>query len=117
MFVQRDCSTRRVIPIKTIVNYNKDDVAEADYALAVLGLGVVALSERKYQEASRIFHQEFAKINAANIMEPQLKYLNYMAKVDSALGNFKEAFLHMQKFIPGCTTIIMTRQKTRQHNA
>ncbi|HNP21242.1 MAG TPA: tetratricopeptide repeat-containing sensor histidine kinase [Panacibacter sp.] len=99
MFVQRGLFNKaRDSYQKTIVNYNKDDVAEADYALAVLGLGVVALSERKYQEASRIFHQEFAKINAANIMEPQLKYLNYMAKVDSALGNFKEAFLHMQAY-------------------
>lgn len=99
MFVQRGLFNKaRDSYEKTISNYNKDDIAEADYALAVLGLGVVAWSEKKYEEASRIFHQEFEKISAANIKEPQLKYLNYMAKVDSALGNFKEAFLHMQAY-------------------
>lgn len=82
----------------TVANYNKNDVAEADYALAVLGLGVVAWSEKKYAEASAIFHKEFEKIQAAGIIEPQLKYLNYMAKVDSATGNFEEAFSHMQSY-------------------
>jgi len=83
---------------KTIVNYNKDDVAEADYALAILGLGAVAWAEKQYGEASKIFHEEFIKIKEAGIMEPQLKYLKYMAMADSVAGNYKEAFDHMQNY-------------------
>ena len=49
-------------------------------------------------------------------MEPQLKYLNYMAKVDSALGNFKEAFLHMQAY-SRLYDNYYDQAKTRQHNA
>jgi two-component system, sensor histidine kinase and response regulator len=84
---------------RTIQNYNKNDIAEADYALAVMGLGVVAFSEKKYDIASRIFHEEFSKVKAANIIEQQLNYLRYMARVDSASGNFAEAFSHMQEYI------------------
>ncbi|QEC68685.1 hypothetical protein FRZ67_15735 [Panacibacter ginsenosidivorans] len=83
---------------RTIENYNKNDVAEADYALAVMGLGVVALSEKKYDTASSIFHKEFSKVKAANIVEQQLHYLKYMAKVDSVKGNYLEAYQHMQEY-------------------
>ncbi|HRI19314.1 MAG TPA: tetratricopeptide repeat protein [Panacibacter sp.] len=83
---------------KTILNYNKNDVAEADYALAVLGLGTVAWAEKQYDTASKIFHEEFAKVRDAGITEPQLKYLKYMAMADSAAGNYKEAFNHMQYY-------------------
>jgi tetratricopeptide (TPR) repeat protein len=83
---------------RTIENYNKNDIAEADYALAVMGLGVVALSEKKYDTASSIFHKEFSKVKAANIVDQQLNYLKYMAKVDSAKGNYLEAYQHMQEY-------------------
>jgi signal transduction histidine kinase len=84
--------------VKTIINYKKNDVSEADYALAVLGLGIVAWGEKNYATASKIFHEEFVKIKKAGIAEPQLKYLIYMAKTDSAMGNYKEAFEHMQNY-------------------
>lgn len=84
---------------RTIQNYNKNDIAEADYALAVMGLGVVAFSEKKYDTASRIFHEEFSKLKAANIVDQQLNYLRYMARVDSATGNFAEAYNHMQEYM------------------
>lgn len=84
---------------RTIQNYNKNDIAEADYALAVMGLGVVAFSEKKYEAASRIFHEEFSKLKAANIVDQQLNYLTYMARVDSASGNFAEAYNHMREYI------------------
>ena len=80
---------------QTILNYNKNDVAEADYALAILGLGAVDWAEKHYEAASKIFHEEFIKIKNAGIIEPQLKYLKYMAKADSLMGNYKEAFEHM----------------------
>ncbi|MEP6845099.1 MAG: tetratricopeptide repeat-containing sensor histidine kinase [Panacibacter sp.] len=83
---------------RTIQNYNKNDIAEADYALAVMGLGVVALSEKKYETASRMFHDEFSKVKAAGIIDQQLNYLRYMAKVDSATGNYLEAYNHMQEY-------------------
>src|SRR6266536_3297947 len=83
---------------KTILTYDKNDVSEADYALAVLGLGMVAWGEKNYDAASKIFHEEFTKIKKAGITEPQLTYLTYMAKVDSALGNYKEALEHMQNY-------------------
>lgn len=84
--------------LKTILNLNKNDVAEADYALAVLGLGAVAWGEKQYDTASKIFHGEFIKIRQAGIIEPQLKYLKYMAKADSVSGNYKEALEHMQYY-------------------
>ena len=83
---------------KTILNYNKNDIADADYALAVLGLGAVAWSEKQYDTASKIFHEEFGKIKNAGIMEQQLKYLKYMAKADSAQGDYKEALQHMTDY-------------------
>jgi len=83
---------------KTILTYDKNDVSEADYALAVLGLGMVAWGEKNYDAASKVFHEEFTKIKKAGITEPQLTYLTYMAKVDSALGNYKEALEHMQNY-------------------
>lgn len=83
---------------KTILNLNKNDVAEADYALAVLGLGAVAWGEKRYDTASKIFHEEFIKIRQAGIIEPQLKYLKYMTKADSVAGNYKEALEHMQYY-------------------
>ena len=82
----------------TILHLDKEDVAEADYALAVLGLGAVAWAEKRYAEASKIFHEEFIKIKQANLIEPQLRYLKYMAMVDSASGNYKEALEHMQSY-------------------
>ena len=84
--------------VKTIFYLDKNDVSEADYALAVLGLGTVAWSEKNYAAASKIFHEEFVKIKTAGITEPQLNYLIYMAKTDSAMGNYKEAFEHMQNY-------------------
>lgn len=83
---------------RTMQNYNKNDISEADYALAVMGLGVVAWSEKKYDSASRIFHEEFPKVKAANIIGQELNYLKYMAKVDSALGKYLEAYNHMQEY-------------------
>ncbi|MEP7318723.1 MAG: tetratricopeptide repeat protein [Panacibacter sp.] len=83
---------------KTILNYNKNDIAEADYALALLGLGAVAWGEKQYDAASKIFHEEFVKIKDAGIIEPQLKYLKYMVKADSVDGNYKEALEHMQYY-------------------
>jgi tetratricopeptide (TPR) repeat protein len=83
---------------KTIAIYNNTDVAEGDYALAALGLGTVALGQKKYDTASSIFHQEFAKVKSANIIETQLRCLLYMAKSDSALGNYREALEHMQEY-------------------
>ncbi|HEY6976786.1 MAG TPA: tetratricopeptide repeat-containing sensor histidine kinase [Chitinophagaceae bacterium] len=83
---------------KTIFYYDKNDISEADYALAVLGLGTVAWGEKNYAAASEIFHEEFAKIKKAGITEPQLNYLIYMAKTDSVLGNYKEAYEHMQNY-------------------
>lgn len=84
---------------RTIENYNKNDIAEADYALAVMGLGTVAFSEKKYDVASKIFHEEFSKVKAANIVDEELNYLKYMASVDSAMGNYAEAYNHLQNFI------------------
>jgi two-component system sensor histidine kinase/response regulator len=83
---------------KTIAIYKKTYGSDGDYALAVLGLGTVALSEKKYDTASSIFHQEFAKVKQANIIETQLQCLLYMSKSDSALGNYKEALEHMQDY-------------------
>jgi len=83
---------------KTIFYYDKNDISEADYALAVLGLGTVAWGEKNYAAASEIFHEEFVKIKKAGITEPQLNYLIYMSKTDSALGNYKEAYEHMQSY-------------------
>jgi len=83
---------------KTILIYKKTTVSEGDYALAVIGLGTVALSEKRYDTASLIFHQEFVKVRQANIIEPQLQCLLYMSKTDSALGNYKEALEHMQTY-------------------
>src|SRR6266487_2520054 len=83
---------------KTILNYNKNDISEADYALAELGLGTVAWAQKNYDKASKIFHGGFIKIKNAGITEPQLKYLTYMAKTDSAMGNYKEALEHMQNY-------------------
>lgn len=82
----------------TILHYDKEDVAEADYALAVMGLGVVAWAEKRYAEASSIIHEEFKKIKEARIIEPQLRYLKFMAMADSASGNLKEAYDHMQEY-------------------
>jgi signal transduction histidine kinase/predicted negative regulator of RcsB-dependent stress response len=84
---------------KTILMLNKNDVSEADYALAVIGLGTVAWAEKKYDSASKIFHTEFEKVKAAGIIEPQLQCLAYMSRVDSALGNYKEALEHMQSYM------------------
>jgi signal transduction histidine kinase len=84
---------------RTIENYNKNDIAEADYALAVMGLGVIALYEKKYDTASRIFHEEFSKVKAANIVDEELNYLKYMSRVDSAKGNYAEAYDHLQEYI------------------
>ena len=84
---------------RTIENYNKNDIAEADYALAVMGLGVIALYEKKYDTASRIFHEEFSKVKAANIVDEELNYLKYMSSVDSAKGNYAEAYDHLQEYI------------------
>lgn len=84
---------------RAIQNLNENDVAEADYALALMGLGVVAFSEEKFDTASRIFHGEFPKLKAANILDQQLNYLKYMAKADSALGNLQEAYAHMQEYV------------------
>lgn len=83
---------------KTVLIYNKINVPEGDYALAVIGLGTVAFAEKKYDIASSIFHQEFIKVKQANIIEPQLQCLLYMAKTDSALANYKEALEHMQSY-------------------
>ena len=83
---------------RTIQNYKENDIAEADYALARMGLGVVALSEKKYDTAYAIFHNEFIKLKAAKIIDQQLNYLKYMAKVDSALGRYQEALDHMQSY-------------------
>jgi len=83
---------------KTILIYDKTDAAEGDYALAVIGLGTVAFGKKNYDTASLIFHNEFAKVKQANIIEPQLQCLLYMAKSDSALGNYKEALEHMQNY-------------------
>jgi len=83
---------------KTILIYDKTDAAEGDYALAVIGLGTVAFGKKNYDTASLIFHNEFAKVKQANIIEPQLQCLIYMAKSDSALGNYKEALEHMQNY-------------------
>jgi signal transduction histidine kinase len=83
---------------KTISNYKKGDISEPDYALALLGLGAVALAEKDYKKASEIFHSEFEKIKAAKILDPQLKYLRYMAEVDSVLGNYQEAYAHLKYY-------------------
>lgn len=83
---------------RTIDNYNKNDIAEADYALAVMGLGVVAFAEKKYDSASKIFHEEFFKLKKANIKEQQLYCLSYMARADSALGNYPEAYTHLRQY-------------------
>ena len=83
---------------KAIEHYDKNDISEADYALAMMGLGVVALSEQKYDMASDILHKEFSKVKAANIAEQELNYLRYMARVDSAKGKYQEAYEHMLEF-------------------
>lgn len=83
---------------RAIEHYDKNDIAEADYALAMMGLGVVAMSEQKFGMASEILHREFSKVKAANIAEQELHYLRHMAKVDSALGKYKEAYEHMLEF-------------------
>lgn len=83
---------------KIIRIYDKSDVSEGDYALAIIGLGTVAWWQKKYDSASAIFHQEFEKVRDAKIVEPQLQCLLYMTKVDSALGNYKEALEHMQNY-------------------
>lgn len=83
---------------KTIQIYNKNDVSEADYAMAVIGLGIVAFNEKKYDSAWVIFHNEYEKVKNARIMEQQLQCLLYMTKADSALDNFKGALVHMQNY-------------------
>jgi len=99
MYIERGMySQAKEAYIKTILFLNKNDVSEADYALAAIGLGTVAWAEKKYDSASKIFHTEFAKVKAAKIIEPQLQCLTYMARVDSALGNYKEALEHMQTY-------------------
>ncbi len=82
----------------TIAKYDTTDVIEIDYALAVLGLGAVAFDEKDFAGASKIFHSEFQKLKEGNIMEQELACLEYMAQADSALGNFKEAYQHMQEY-------------------
>lgn len=80
---------------KTISKYDTTDITEIDYALATLGLGAVALNEKNYTVASKIFHTEFEKLKEGNLMEQELSCLNYMAQADSALANYKEAYQHM----------------------
>lgn len=82
---------------KTIAKYDTTDITEIDYALAVLGLGVVAFNEKNYTTASKIFHSEYEKLKPGNIMEQELACLKYMAQTDSALGNYKEAYNHLQE--------------------
>lgn len=99
MYVQMgDYTKAKQFYLNTIKNYNKNDVSEADFALAVMGLGVVALSEKKFDSASAIFHTEFEKVKKANIIDQELTYLRYMAKADSSLGKYQEALRHMQDY-------------------
>lgn|GEM_PF-2789375 len=88
----------RSIYKKLIQAYDTSDVSEGDYALAAIGLGIVALNEKKYDSAWVIFHNEYEKVKNARIMEQQLQCLLYMTKADSALANYKGALAHMQNY-------------------
>lgn len=83
---------------KALTSFKQANAEEADLAMSTIGLGVVALHQKKIKEASFIFHQEFEKIKDVGIIDKELECLKYMAAADSAIGNYREAYQHMQEY-------------------
>ena len=84
---------------KNLNQYKVEDVSEGDYALAMIGLGKVALAQKDYKHAAEIFHSEYKKLKNANMKEELLQCLRYMAVADSALGNLDEAFSSLNQYV------------------
>ena len=78
--------------------YGNDGSAEIDYAHAMLGLGEVALARRDYKTALIVLKDDYNKLMAAHDEGKGLECLLYLARADSATGNFSEAYNYLQQY-------------------
>ena len=69
-----------------------------DHAHASVGLGRVAMGRKDYAKAITIFSGEITILQKAGDKARQLDCLLFLARADSAMNNFKEAFYNMQRY-------------------
>lgn len=84
--------------LKELDIYKHYPGAPVSHAHAAIGLGRVAMGKNDYKKAIAIFNEEIQRLQAAGNKERQLDCLILLARSDSALNNFKDAFYYMQRY-------------------
>lgn len=69
-----------------------------DHAKAAIGIAQVALAKNDNRKAAEILMNEIAALQNTGENERMLECLLYLARADSAMGNFKDAYLQMQQY-------------------
>jgi len=81
-----------------IAIYKRYPGVPVDEAVAAIGLGRVAMGQKNYQKAAAIFNEEIIALQNAGNKDRQLDCLLLLARADSAMNNFKDAFFSMQRY-------------------